>query len=187
MKILYKIQLALITTSIFFSCANTQNTMTNTEIVSQEEVGEIHEHADFDQSEMFSNIAQDDSLFASIKRGYCFGTCPVYNMNIYNDGTVVLEGIKFLEPIGKHTITISKEKMMRFIHVAKDINYVNLEDNYDDKNVTDLPTAITSIVLDGIRKQVRCRYRCPADLKAFEKLFDQLLETEDWGVSKEEK
>lgn len=128
----------------------------------------------------FKDITKGDSLFASIRRGACFGQCPVYTMKIYNGGTVVLEGKNFIDKIGTYTKHITKEQMYTFVQKAKEINYMQMDDNYDNKNITDLPATETSIVIDGKRKKVRKRFGFPKELVQFEKLFDELLKTDDW-------
>ncbi len=34
------------------------------------------------------------NLFATIKRGYCYGTCPVYNLTIYANGVATYNAIR---------------------------------------------------------------------------------------------
>ena len=126
------------------------------------------------------DVLQDDSLFASITKGYCYGTCPVYKLKIYNSGHVSLEGIKNIDQIGFFSARINQEKMDTFSDMAKQINYMNLSDEYDNRYVSDLPETNTSIVIDGKRKTVRKRYDYPRSILAFEKLFIKLLEELAW-------
>lgn len=121
----------------------------------------------------------EDSLFASISRGACYGTCPIYKMFIYQDGTVILEGIRFMEPRGKYKSSLSPEEMQQFIDKAIEINFFALEDTYDSP-VTDIPSVTTSIVIDGKRKEVMRRTGYPQRILKFEQLFDALLESQDW-------
>ena len=126
------------------------------------------------------DVLQDDSLFASITKGYCYGTCPVYKLKIYNSGHVSLEGIKNIDQIGFFSARINQEKMDTFSDMAKQINYMNLSDEYDNRYVSDLPETNTSIVIDGKRKTVRKRYDYPRSILDFEKLFIKLLEELAW-------
>jgi len=130
----------------------------------------------------FKNVSKDDSLFAYIRRGACFGKCPTYELRIYNSGYTELNGIRFVDLIGEYTTTISKEKMRAFVEKAKSIGYMEMEDVYDNEMVTDLPEMQTSIVINGIRKAVRRRYNFPQEIVSFEKLFDALLESEKWKM-----
>lgn len=133
-----------------------------------------------EQEVLFKNVAEGDSLFASIKRGHCFGKCPVYEMNIYNNGHVTLNGIAHVDLIGKYTRTIRQEDMLKFVDKAKLIGFMDLEDEYDNPYLMDVPAATTSIVIDGKRKTVRRRVDFPTSILAFEKLFDNLLNREGW-------
>ncbi len=128
----------------------------------------------------FKNISEEDSLFASIKRGFCYGTCPVYEMKIYNSGYTKLEGTRNIELIGKYTTTITGDQMRALLEKAMTIGYMDMEDSYDNSSITDLPESTTSIVVNGKRKQVLKRYGYPKSLSEFEKMFDELLVSEEW-------
>lgn len=129
---------------------------------------------------IFEDIAKGDSLFASIKKGYCYGRCPVYEMYIYNSGLVVLKGTANIEPLGEHTTRITKAQMLAFIDMANDIKYLEMEDEYDNPGISDLPETTTSIVMGGKRKSVRRRYGYPTAIVAFEDLFAALLTSQEW-------
>ena len=171
--------LILLLVYILSSCGNTQDLGPADNGVQTDEFIE----ADFQETENqaeFKNVEPDDSLFASIQRGACFGTCPIYTMKIYNSGYVILNGIRFIDKIGTHSTTLSKQNMLTFIEGAMNIGYMELEDDYDNIHVTDLPAVITSIVINGKRKTVRRRYNYPKGILSFEKLFDDLLDSEKW-------
>ncbi len=140
-----------------------------------------------DQSIVFPDVATGDSLFAHIKKGYCFGTCPVYEIYIYNSGHTVLKGTRNVELLGDHTMQLSKREMLAFIEKAKEIKYFEMEDKYDNPHITDLPETVTSIVADGQRKEVSRRYGFPASIRSFEKLFEDLLESKAWSPGLQER
>jgi hypothetical protein len=176
------ILLFLSISAVLLSCATTKNTAeTNTPptppvppVPSEEQV-------------VFQDLAEGDSLFAHIKKGYCFGTCPVYEMKIYNSGLVVLQGTQNIDLLGEQKTQLTKDEMLAFVEMAKSIKYFEMEDEYDNKGITDLPETITSIVINGKRKQVRKRYGYPRELVSFEDLFAALLESHEWnpGLAKE--
>lgn len=128
----------------------------------------------------FKNISEEDSLFASIKRGFCYGTCPVFEIKIYNSGYTTLEGTRNIELIGNYSTTITTDQMRALLERAMSIGYMDMEDSYDNSMITDLPESITSIVVNGKRKQVLKRYGFPKTLSEFEKMFDELLVSEEW-------
>lgn len=151
---------------------------------------ESKENLKSNDSSEFKAVSKSDSLFAYIKRGVCYGTCPSYEMKIYNSGFVEMTGIRAVDLIGDYTTTITADQMRAFIEKAESINYFSMEDAYDNEMVTDLPETKTSIVIDGKRKEVRRRYNFPKEIVAFETLFDSLLKSEKWtkigGVETEE-
>ena len=62
---------------------------------------------------------------------------------------------------------------------ANRVGFMDMEDKYDGM-VTDLPSATTTIVLNGIKKSVYRRYDFPRSILQFEELFDALLKLQKW-------
>ncbi len=119
------------------------------------------------------------SVFATIHRGACYGSCPTYKMTIYSDRSVEYEGIRAVDLIGKYTSTISQKEYDEFIETAEFVDYMNLEDVYDGP-ITDIPGTRTSIVLNGVRKEVYRRYQYPKRILKFEELFDNVMNSAKW-------
>ena len=119
------------------------------------------------------------TVFATIHRGACYGSCPTYKMTIYSDRSVEYEGIRAVELIGKYTSTISQKEYDQFIETAEFIEYMNLEDVYDSP-ITDIPGTRTSIVIEGVRKEVYRRYQYPKRILRFEELFDNVMKSAKW-------
>ena len=132
------------------------------------------------------NIAQqssDSGLLVTMKRGNCFGGCPVYMVSIFGDGTVIYEGKDFVKVKGKRTHKISKNKVQRLIREFQRIHYFSLKDKYtEDENglsFTDGRSTTTSIRLNGRSKEVYNYYGAPKSLERLEKMIDNIT-----GVSK---
>lgn len=134
---------------------------------------------------IFEDVAEGDSLFASIEKTYCFGHCPVYTMKIYNKGYVLYEGKANVNLIGKASTVIGTDEMIPFIDMANEIGYFEMKDNYDNEYITDLPSTTTSIVINRKRKTVRRRVDYPNSIKAFEKLFEDMIEAKGWNASRD--
>lgn len=172
--------------SILSSCSSTKEvaevneSATNTTQTEQTNPPQETEH-----KIIFEDIAKGDSLFASIRKGYCFGTCPVYTMNIYNSGYVKLVGKANIEQVGEFSTTLTYKQMKAFVDYATEMNYMGLDDVYDNVYISDLPETNTSIVLGGKRKSVKRRYGFPKSIVVFEKMFASLLETEQWTKQSE--
>lgn len=130
---------------------------------------------------LFEDLAEGDSLFASIKKGYCFGKCPVYEMHIYNTGFIMYQGTANVELLGTHTGWATKEQLQVLLDKASEIGYFQMADEYDNPGVTDLPETTTSLVMNGARKTVRRRYGYPSTIVAFEKTFETLINQIKWS------
>jgi hypothetical protein len=135
--------------------------------------------ATVEQSSNTSPVDKSDSLFATLERGYCFGTCPVYKIEIYQSGYAVYTGKANTEMIGIYTSRFSKEQLSSLTKVAKEVNYTELNDVYDSP-ITDLPSHTTSIVIDGKRKEVKRRHNYPESILKFEQKIDELAESAKW-------
>lgn len=132
----------------------------------------------------FKAAAKNDSVFASIHRSFCFGTCPVYTLTINNNGDAIYEGTQNVDLMGTYSGKFTPAQMNALIESAKSIDYMNMEDTYDDPNITDLPSTTTSIVIDGKRKQVMRRKGFPQEIKKFEETFDALAKDVKWTLVK---
>lgn len=128
-----------------------------------------------------SDETTDRSLFASIRRSPCFGRCPSYEMTIYSDGSVELDGRQNIDFIGKFTTTISKEKMDAIVDLANEIGFFEFKDEYDDPMVMDIPSTTTKVKgSNGEVKSVMRRVGFPTSLPGLEKLIESLLQSEKW-------
>ncbi|KJS04843.1 MAG: hypothetical protein VR77_09870 [Flavobacteriales bacterium BRH_c54] len=123
------------------------------------------------------NIQQTDytpikeNLFITMERTPCLGTCPSYAIWIYNTGRVDYEGRTFAKKEGKYTKTLSKDAMDEITNMIKEIGFFNLKDKYDAQ-VTDLPSCIITVNMDGKKKKILDRYDGPKSLRNLEKLID---------------
>lgn len=123
--------------------------------------------------------AAEKTLFASIQRTPCFGSCPTYTMTIYSDGSVNYHGTRAVDLIGDYTTQITQKQMDAMVATAQQIGFMQLDDRYDAA-VSDLPSATTTMVIDGVEKSVYRRYNYPQSLLSLEVLFDNLIKSENW-------
>jgi hypothetical protein len=120
----------------------------------------------------------EKDIVITIQRSACFGNCPIYSAQIYADGAVVYVGDEFVKEKGERRFKIPQENIQKLIKEFERIDYFSLKDKYDaDENgmsVTDLPTTITSICLDGKTKRVVNYYGAPKKLFELEDKIDNL-------------
>jgi len=115
----------------------------------------------------------------TLERTPCFGRCPTYKATMKSDGTLLYEGIRFVDRIGKY-----KAKVYQFEKLASLANRFGLfkmKDNYS-RPITDQPTAITTLKTASGKKSIRDYGNAgPEELWAFDRVFDSMIaEARDW-------
>ena len=131
----------------------------------------------------------DDQI--TLARSACFGTCPVYQLTIKSDGRVTFEGKRFTKTTGIANGTISSRDFRSLVNEFEKINYFSLADAYTPgtkecpQRITDLPSADTSIRLNGKTKSVAHYHGCGTEgvlgkLTALEDRIDEVAGTQKW-------
>lgn len=127
----------------------------------------------------------------TLTRTACFGACPVYELTISADGTVVFEGKRFVGTEGTAKSQLGKAELLELIKEFERINYFLLDDAYTQGSkgcpqvATDSPSAITSITINGKYKSVHHYYGCSGakaleDLTRLERRIDEITGSKKW-------
>lgn len=101
----------------------------------------------------FPEIRDWNSLRITLSRGACYGTCPIYEIAIHGDGTVLYDGKDFVVTKGKQKAQIPHASLVTLVDAFRKADYFSLADGYVS-GVTDNPTYVTSISFDGASKSV---------------------------------
>jgi hypothetical protein len=133
----------------------------------------------FDASQTFSNYEfqtaeENDTVIATLQRTPCYGTCPIFQITIFKSGLIFYHGDDFVELKGKYYYFANMDEIKSIFEKANSIGYFDLKDNYD-MPISDFPSTITSIALNGKVKQIYNRAGGPKELTEFEKFFEQLV------------
>jgi len=118
----------------------------------------------------------------------CFGSCPVYVLTLFKGGRARFEGTNFVKPIGTYEAEWSQSDLLKMKELAAEIDFYELASIYDNSNVTDLPSSITTLSTfegEGEYKTVINRYGGPEKLKQLERFFEELVKNTDWGTEVE--
>ncbi len=102
----------------------------------------------------------------AVSTGACYGECPIYDLNISQTGMVSLNAKKFMPMQGVHQSQLSKEQLEELKGKIADLEYMKLEDVYDNPQVTDVPT--TKLFFNtGEPKEMKVRMGAPDGVKEF--------------------
>jgi hypothetical protein len=129
-------------------------------------------------------------VLATIERGACFGTCPIYSVTVRSDGTVEYEGRGFVKLAGHATAKLSARELEALRAAFRQADYFTLDEKYDCYEITDAPTAVTSFHDAGLEHSVSHYYGCPrapAKLSQLEARIDAIVHVEKWVGSRGER
>jgi hypothetical protein len=119
----------------------------------------------------------------TLERTACFGACPVYTVTVYDDGTVVYEGERFVDVTGTQTTELDPATVEMMLQAFADAGYFEWDEAYDKMTVSDLPTVITSVTRDGETQRI-VRYEgdpsAPLALPYLEAWLDVMARTAMW-------
>ncbi len=138
-------------------------------------------------AETSGQAADFDSVTITLERTSCYGTCPVYEVSIDETGLVQYRGKAFVQVEGKQTRRITPEAVRRLVGEFLAIDFFQLNGRYDSMGglkVSDLPTTITTINLDGRRKRVEDYVGAPDALRGLEALIDETAGVREWTGKK---
>ncbi|ELR69914.1 hypothetical protein C900_04437 [Fulvivirga imtechensis AK7] len=125
-----------------------------------------------------TNNIQEEALI-SMEKTRCMGACPVYKIEIYKNGKVVLDAEENLTLKGKYEAQLSDDDVSGFIVAFEERDFFGFEDSYKS-NVTDLPTTYISFNYEGRSKRIMDYYNAPEELKELEKKVADLIDDLEW-------
>ena len=121
-----------------------------------------------------------DSLVVRLQRTACFGRCPIYTLSLYKGGTAIYKGEKWVEKEGLYKGRVSESNLNNIISKAKKVGFYEMDNQYDNEYVTDLPSTITTLKGESGFKMVANRYEGPELLYELEKLIDEVADSIEW-------
>jgi len=114
-------------------------------------------------------------LAMSLKKGGCFGKCPVFHLNIYNNRYVEFLGKKHTDKQGTHVRNLDKETYKELVAAFEDAKFVTMEDHYDS-NIPDLPLITISYNNGNQQKTVTGKRERPETVHKLQFLLEQIVE-----------
>jgi hypothetical protein len=124
----------------------------------------------------------------TLKRTACFGTCPIYSLEIFEDGGLRYNGTQFVAAIGPRQAQISPGAVKALIDSFLKIRYFDLKDVYETHQnpdgtsewISDLPTTYTSLRVGNRIKSVKDYAFSPEKLRMLELEIDRVANTHQW-------
>jgi len=126
-----------------------------------------------------NQVAVDKDFSLSMNKGACFGSCPVYSIQIDHVGNMVYDGKRFTEKSGMHKNKLSKVEFQSVIDQLAKMNFFALPENYKS-GIADLPSVTIAHTHRGLSKSVTGKDTRPALLKELQQLIETFAQKDGW-------
>jgi ankyrin repeat protein len=127
-------------------------------------------------------IRPDSKIAISLERSGCFGSCASYNVTLCTEG-IIFRGSGYVAARGKHTDQIDMAKIQKLAKRFVTADFYSMDDTYV-ASVTDNPTFVLSIEIDGRSKRVEDYVGewvgMPAVVSELEEEVDAVARAERW-------
>lgn len=118
----------------------------------------------------------------TLARSACYGSCPVYKVEIHGDGAVTFKGIEYVTAQGTRRYKIPAERVRELVAEFYKIDFFALKDEYTHvelpggliEEVTDLPSTTVTISIGGRTKSVLDYYGTPPQVRQLEDKIDEV-------------
>jgi ankyrin repeat protein len=127
-------------------------------------------------------LRQDSKIAITLRRTGCFGTCPSYKVVVSTEG-IVFDGGGNVVASGVHRDTVEASKVRELAQRFVSADFYSMDDVYR-AGVTDNPTYVLSIAIDGRSKSVEDYVGewegMPAVISELEEAVDEFAQTQRW-------
>jgi ankyrin repeat protein len=127
-------------------------------------------------------LRPDSKVTITLQRTGCFGSCPLYTVTVSTDG-IVFEGGGYVVASGKHQDTVDPDEVRKLAKRFVAADFYSMDAMYR-AGVTDNPTYVLSIAIDGQAKKVvdyvGSWEGMPAVITELEDEVDTFAQTQRW-------
>ena len=125
----------------------------------------------------------------ALERRPCYGTCPVYTVALYADGTVVFDGRRFVLSMGRHATRVAARDVSRLVAQFNGFGFAALPDKIISGSsacgdyASDAPILVITLRQRDAEKTVEHDRGCsaaPAFLSVLEQAVDSVAGTARW-------
>jgi len=128
------------------------------------------------------NLDPEDIVFA-LKKGGCYGKCPVYTLRIYNNKYAEYTGKKDTDKLGIHGMMITSATYKALQKQFDEAEFFGFEDIYPS-DIADLPSATITYQKDGLKKSVKGKRERPEALHKLQFGLEKIADAKGWQLVK---
>lgn len=117
------------------------------------------------------------ALVVQLKKSPCYGECPIYLIQFYDNGQVLFNGIKYTDKIGKFNATLNSNELNQLNDQVKLSFNDALSTKYLIPFISDLP----STTIKTTNQLVEYHYsKAPKEIVTLEKHIIHLMKKLNW-------
>ncbi len=120
------------------------------------------------------------NLIISMDRTGCDNECPVYSVNVFENGLVTYIGHKHVKKKGKYKIKLAKKELHRLIRLFEKSNFFEFEESYFSEGLSNAQSTSLYFYYKSRRKKIIENHTPPKAIKNLEKELDKLIEIPNW-------
>ncbi len=119
---------------------------------------------------------------ASLRRTPCFGSCPVFAVEVWSDGQVIWQGEKNVARLGTYTAHVRADWIAELMQEAEQSGFFQLAIHYptNGRPVPDLPKTMLTLRRGNAEHHVTDSADAPLALLRFERYWQDKLELLTW-------
>ena len=135
-------------------------------------------------------------LKVKLQRNPCYGTCPVYNVNLNGTGEVIYNGEHFVKELGERRDEVDPWELLELFKYAVEVGFFEMQNNYEFRTIisfdedllindigytcTDQPSCEVTIETGKQSKSVLNYLGAPKRLITLENKIEKLANTKRW-------
>ncbi len=120
------------------------------------------------------NVSSEELVF-KLKKGACYGNCPHYEFNIYNNLYAEFIGARNTDKIGTYAKFITNDELKELVTAYDKAGFHSLDDKYPS-NIADLPTIYMSYQKDNILKTLSGKRERPESVHKLQFMLEKISE-----------
>ena len=117
-------------------------------------------------------------------RGSCYGKCPVYTLQLFSDGKVILVGKQNMNHIGMYEYDLNEDEMQALTELLQKTDFNAMKDDYTG-NIADLPHVDLAVTTSDVQKKIGGNWQFPEELTTVFEALNQYVQSEKWMPVKE--
>lgn len=122
-----------------------------------------------------NKVTPDDIVF-TLKKGGCYGSCPVYTMRIYNNMYTEFIGKSHTNKIGTHAKMLTKSEYEDLTNKFDSADFFSFDEVYESE-IADLPSATITYQKGQLRKSVSGKMERPEAVHKLQFAMEAIAES----------